>query len=46
MVWYWAQHGIDESVDMESFLLPSSGATVFTYMRLVCAMPDLDWQVL
>ncbi|CAJ1366865.1 unnamed protein product [Effrenium voratum] len=35
VVWYWAQHGIDESVDVESFLLPSSGATVFTYMNSI-----------
>ncbi|CAJ1432146.1 unnamed protein product [Effrenium voratum] len=35
VVWYWGEHGIDESLDVESFLLPSSGATVFTYMNSI-----------
>ncbi|CAJ1457473.1 unnamed protein product [Effrenium voratum] len=35
VLWYWAQHGIDESITVDSFLLPSSGATVFTYMNSI-----------
>ncbi|CAJ1366708.1 unnamed protein product [Effrenium voratum] len=35
VAWYWGEHGIDESVDVDSFLLPGSGATVFTYMNSI-----------
>ena len=35
VLWYWADHGIDESITVDSFLLPSSGATVFTYMNSI-----------